>query len=364
MRKTGVLLARVAALAATLSFAAGCGGDSTGPSNPADVVGTQAAVDAIVNQFFLQNPGVQSLQIFGTAITTTLPSVAAFDLMPSAETTSLLGMATRLEGAMTSVLSRRGSAAQLMSIPAQFLGTTFVFNPQTGQYEASTRTGAPANGVRFILYDDTTTLNEIGHLDIIDASDLTVTPAAIDITLSVVVTNIGEVLNYRLTGSASDTGGTLLANGTLSDGTDQLGFDVRISGTDATGFSGKITLTATDVTLTLDASQAADSSGRLDMTIQHGTDEILIVISAAADGTIQPGSGIFVNNTLVAVFSGNTNTGNIDVKNAQGNPLSQQELTALGQIMVSVTITFSLMEQLVDIGLQLIGVIIFFQILG
>jgi hypothetical protein len=359
MRRTRVWLARLTAVALALSFVAGCGDDATGPSD-VDVQSTQAAVDAVISQFFMENQGVQSLELFGTAIATTFPSVAAFDLLPDAETTSFFNMADRIRTSMTAVLSRKSSAASLMAIPQQALGKTFVYNPQTQSYEASTRTGAPSNGVRFILYDDLTNLNEIGYLDLIDQSNFNVTPAAINITLSIVVNGVGEVLNYNITGSAGDTGGTLLINGFLSDGTDKLTFDIRISGSDATGFDALFTLGAPQVSITLDMSESTGGVQSLKVTITHGTDEILIVINAAADGTIQSGSGIFFNNTPVAVISGNIEQDNVQVRNAEGNPLTQEELVALSQIFVGIEQAFAVMTELVALGLGLIGIVFFF----
>jgi hypothetical protein len=361
MRSKGVWLTRFALSALVLLFVGACSDDSTGPgATDVDVENTQATVDAVINQFFTQNQGLQSLQIFGTAITTTFPSIAPAELVPSAESATFYGMADRMRASMRALMTRKVSDASLMAIPTQFLETTFEYNPQTGQYEPSTRTGAPSNGVRFILYDDVSTLNEIGHLDLIDASNFGVVPASIDITLSVVVTSIGEVLNYRITGSVSDTGGTLLVNGFISDGTDQLDFDFTVSGSDTTGFDGRFTLSAGTLSLTLDFSEGTAGAQRIEVTITDGTDEILFVLNSAADGTIQTGSGIFFNNTPVAVFSGNLEQDNVTIANTEGDPLTPQQLLALGQIFAGLEQAFAAMEGLFALGLGLIGIVFFF----
>jgi hypothetical protein len=64
------------------------------------------------------------------------------------------------EGAQRPVLNQRDRIVSLLegetttasAIPLSALGKTFVWNATTNQYEISARTGAPSNGVRFVLY--------------------------------------------------------------------------------------------------------------------------------------------------------------------------------------------------------------------
>ena len=66
--------------------------------------------------------------------------------------------------------------AALILIPPEFRGRTYVYDPGTGQYyHEPGRGGAPANGVRFILYDVNTDTHdigatEIGYVDLMDES--------------------------------------------------------------------------------------------------------------------------------------------------------------------------------------------------
>ncbi len=350
---------RIGVFALALSVFAACD-DSTGLDGDVDVEGTQAAVNQVVNQFFVNNQGLQSLEIFGAQIGTALPSITPFNLSLTPEEASLSGLADRLRENLGSVYTGKRSGATLMAIPSQYLGTTFEWNSQTGQYEPGQRAGAPPNGVRFVLYDGIVTLNEIGHLDFIDASNFAVVPVAVDVTLSVVTIDEGEVLYYRITGSASETGGTLLVDGLLSDGTDNLDFDFNFSGTEATGSSMVFTLSAGALSMTLDLSESTSGASTFSIEITNGDDEILFVLLVAEDGTLQGGSGIFFGNTAVAVFSGNIQTDDVAVTSAEGTPLTQEQLFALAEIFVGIEQAFVLMEEIVGLGLLLIGLSLFF----
>ena len=354
-----VWLTRIGVFALALSVFAACD-DSTGLDGDVDVEGAQAAVNQVVSQFFVDNPGLQSLEIFGAQIGTALPSVTPFNLSLTPEEASLHGLAGRLRESIGSVYTGKQSGATLMAIPSELLGTTFEWNATTGQYEPGLRSGAPPNGVRFILYDGISTLNEIGHLDFIDASNFAVVPVAVDVTLSIVITDVGEVLHYRITGSASDTGGTLLVDGFLSDGTDQLDFDFSFSGSDATGSTALFTLTAGAQSKTLDVSESTTGAGSFAIEITNGNDEILFVLLVAEDGTLQPGSGIFFGNTPVAVFSGNIETEDVTVTSSEGTPLTQEQLFALAEIFVGIEQAFIIMEEIFELGLLLIGLSLLF----
>ena len=68
----------------------------------------------------------------------------------------------------------------LAVLPAEVLGKTFEYNSGTAQYEATERAGAPANGVRFILYAinpvtqvPVEPLTEAGYADVLDESTAT-----------------------------------------------------------------------------------------------------------------------------------------------------------------------------------------------
>ena len=353
-----VWLTRLVVFSLAMSVFAACD-DATSPGD-VDIQGTQAAVDQVINQFFVENQGLTSLEIFGAQIGTAMPSISPVNLVLTPEEATLHGVASHLRESVGALSTRSASAATLMAIPPQFEGKTFEYNSQTGAYEPTERTGAPAGGIRFILYDGISTLAEVGHLDLIDNSNFGVVPAAIDITLSVFITDVGELLHYRITGSASDTGGTLLVDGFLSDGSDQLDFDFNFSGSDATGVDAVFTLSHDGLTMTLDTSMGPTGAESISIEITNGNDNILFVLLVANDGTVQTGSGIFLGNTPVAVFSGNIGDETFTVTNSDGAPITEEQLIALAEVFTAIEVAFIVMEELFVLGLGLIGIAFFF----
>jgi hypothetical protein len=361
-------LARTAAVALVLPFIAACGDDSTGPETDLNPAEAQAALEQVIDQYFNDNPGLASLETFGAAIGNALPSLApaTFSLQP--ESPTLYGLADRLGQSMRAVYARGNSLPMLMAnIPTEVLGTTFVYDPGSSQYVASERTGAPTNGVRFILYDGITTLNEVGYFDLIDNSNFGINPATIDVTFRVFITAVSTttpVVNYVVAGTVSDTGGSLLITGFLSDGSGQLNFTFDVTGTEATGYGAEFALSAGGISVTLDINETTTGSQTLEASITAGSDEIKFIITIAANGDIQGGSGIFFNegsgDVLVATFSGNILQDNVTLNNAQGNPLTQQELVALANIFAAIEYAVVIMEELFAFGLALVGVAFFF----
>jgi len=359
MRKRYPLwLTRIFAFALAASVFAACD-DATSPSD-VDIEETQAAVDQVINQFFVENQGLNSLEIFGALISTAMPSIAPVNLVLAPEEGTLNGVAAHLRESVGALSTRSASAATLMAIPPELEGRTFEYNSQTGAYEPTERAGAPTGGIRFILYDGITTLVEVGYLDLIDNSNFGVVPAAIDITLSVFITDVGEVLHYRITGSVSDTGGTLLVDGFLSDGSDQLDFDFSFSGSDATGVDAVFTLSHDVLAMTLDVSEETTGAESISIGITNGNDNILFILLVANDGTVQTGSGIFLGNTPVAVFSGNIGDETFTVTNSDGAPITEQQLVALAEVFTAIEAAFVVMEELFVLGLGLIGIAFFF----
>ncbi len=361
-------LASIAAFAFVLPFIAACGDDSTGPTTDLNPAEAQAALEQVIDQYFNDNPGLNSLETFGAAIGNALPSLAPVSFSLHPESPTLYGLADRLGQSMRAVYARGTSLPMLMAnIPTEVLGTTFVYDPGSSQYVASDRTGAPTDAVRFILYDGITTLNEVGYFDLTDKSNFGINPATIDVTFKVFITAASTtmpVVNYRVTGTVSDTGGTLLVTGYLSDGSAQLHFDFEVTGSDATGYDAGFALSAGNLSVTLDISETTTGSQTLGASISAGSDEIKFIITIAANGDIQGGSGIFFNDgsgdVLVATFGGNIEQDNVTLNNAEGDPLTQQELVALANIFAAMEYAFVIMEELFAFGLALVGVSFFF----
>ena len=144
----------LAALALTAMVA--CGGDSNGPDTPFDPAGTSADVEAMGSAF--DSPATAGFSVASDAIAGALqfspPAAAAMRAMP---TKSLVGGKPGAKEYAVKVAQayRQPSAAAYStaaSVPAEYLGVTFVYNAEINQYEPSELTGAPADGVRFLVY--------------------------------------------------------------------------------------------------------------------------------------------------------------------------------------------------------------------
>jgi len=119
------------------------------------------------------------------------------------------------------------SASRGPVIPAALLGRTFEWDPDSVAYLVSRRIGAPANGVRFILYrpDSVTSYPDnrvaIGSLDIIDQAPAVGAGLRFLIRRAVqfpkfIVTP--SILDYTLTLLPAASGFTLQAAGTVTNG--------------------------------------------------------------------------------------------------------------------------------------------------
>src|SRR3972149_2379721 len=120
-------------------------------------------------------------------------------------------------------------------IPQEALGKTFTYNEVDGIYVLSDRTGAPTNGVRFILYavnpfahTVVTPLTEVGYVDLLDESST----STIQLHLLAYITASGTTPLIDYTASATiqglptPTGATVTATGDVSDGTNTVEFDL------------------------------------------------------------------------------------------------------------------------------------------
>ena len=173
--------ARRLGAAGMLAFAAACSNDSIGPAEITDPAATLADFQAIGNVFT-----AQQLEGYG--------AVSAYLAASGVATSQLLGRVLRLTTPDLSLLRGRTlenerRAAELRElvpsfsvtgtqgpiIPDAVTGTTFEWNADSAGYVATAREGAPANGIRFIVYaidpltgDPVLPLVETGYVDIMD----------------------------------------------------------------------------------------------------------------------------------------------------------------------------------------------------
>ena len=139
----------ITTLALTALVMSGCA-ETTALPTTLDPVEMQADV-AAANAAF-DTPATNSFSEMGYAMDNALASVGGFAMA--------LPMAALRDGPTRPLMESRDRIISMLddpstmasAIPLSALGKTFVWNVTTDVYESSSRTGAPANGVRFVLY--------------------------------------------------------------------------------------------------------------------------------------------------------------------------------------------------------------------
>jgi hypothetical protein len=203
----------------------GCGGDETGSPNTArfDPARIQAGVRTV--ERVAAAPAITSFQLVGRHLND----------LAGASPVAGIGLSSRDRlvesiGRILSAVAPPNGAQLVPIIRSGLLGKTFVYHADTKKYEVDrARTGAPANGVRFILYQvgedgvPVEPLTETGYSDLTDekasAAD------AVGLRLRVVAGAV-TYLDYRFDIAGSIGSATFRVAGFLSDGTDRVNFDL------------------------------------------------------------------------------------------------------------------------------------------
>lgn len=234
-------------------------------------------------------------------------------------------------GAIRDVLSDRSDVAAMAVLPDEIRGTTYVFDAGEGGYVPSDRTGAPANGVRFVLYaveGGTLTGTEVGYIEIVDLAP----PGESSIGVRVRVVAGGTTyLDYTLGVATTETSLSLEVDGFVTNGGTLVNFGTRLDIQEgANGFSGIIAFSF----------RVPSRSFSIEGTITEGYDgsEIEIIISSdrAEVRYYFPGgdyaSGeIYVNGALFALVT-ETEDG-YEVVGANGTTLTVQERAVLQNLL-------------------------------
>ena len=254
-------------------------------------------------------------------------------------------------------LSRGLIAATSASNPiisAAHLGKTFVYDPTLDDYKVDPeRSGAPSNGVRFILYevdssDRPIVEQEIGHLDLIDQGEGSATDA--DLRLEMV---LGEktVIDYRTTVDLGLGSGAITVDGFIQPEEDRLDFDIDLTGV-ADGSGGTAELLFNLSILSRDFSIAgavsgiddiSGESGRVDLTVRHGNDSFRVDVDGSAteiDGTV------YLNGEVLALITGDPEDPTLSA--ADGGGLTTSQLEALGFIVKATEGVFHLVGALLE----------------
>ena len=337
-----------AALIAASVLFAGCS-DGTGPGEPFDPAHAQADV-ALLGTLFES----QQLAAFAELSTrfdlgsgTPLAAVAgARALVMGDASPSTARRIARQAAEALSLSSSSVGAPSLKSLPTEVLGTTFVFDTTSDSYVESDRTGAPATGVRFIVYaldpisGDPIVSQEVGYADLIDLSPASQTSAGLRLLL---VGGGTTYLDYSLTATPTQTTVTIGVEGFLSDGTTTLDFAVDADLVFDTNeftidvdFAFAIPAHQFSTTGSIDATSTSTSSlAEIDLLITSGGTRIRYEI-VEDDFSETINATVYVNNRIFATITGDLN--DPTVAGAGGAELTTEETAALigmGQLAVA-----------------------------
>jgi hypothetical protein len=328
---------RPLAAAALIGLMTGCGGgDSNAPDAPFDPAGTNSDIGAIEASF--ESEAMYGFESAMPAISDILDETAAAMAVRAAPRK---GMATGKSG----VREYAGGLAGLSGRPAvgmrpvspraaileEHLGVTFTRNPETLAYEPSDRTGAPSNGVRFIVYavnpingQPVTPLNEVGYADV----EVSETAAAASVRVELVSGDV-TYLDYTVgvTVNQSQTAGTITISGFVTNGEDRMNFDLDLHVTENAGTLEYTISVPTRGNFRIDYELEATSSTetvRLELRGPHGT---VTIVGSPTDEIYE----VEVNGEAFATIDGSQG-GEPVISGADGEPLTEEELQVLREV--------------------------------
>lgn len=222
-------------------------------NSPSEFNAQGVAADMSTAQTAFDSPVSASFDAAGQGIAAALGQSAAAVISPG---TPLVHPAAAAEYArsLTRLLPKAGGvSADVVAIPAAARGKTFVWDLGTGAYVASELAGAPATGVRFLLYavnpvtrEPADPLQELGFVDVIDVS-----VGATKGTRVLVSADGVTYFDYSVSGTGTSASGTLSVVGFASNGVSRVNFNLQ----------NTVAQTVNGAVLTLDYSLAIPSRG-------------------------------------------------------------------------------------------------------
>ena len=334
----------------------GCHGDS-GPDAPFNPNGTSADLEAMSSSF--ASPAFASFSTFSLMFDAALggapiisTSAAAIDVRGSGAQgirTAAARAARRLAATLIKKETRKGLSASMMLVPTSVAGMTFVYDIGTGTYVASDVTGAPSNGVRFLLYavDPVTYLPveplvETGHVDITDVSSGTTQAARVQ-----VVSGSTTYIDYTVSASSGATSGRVSVIGFVTDGVTQANINLRSTITMTAGLTLTYSLTMpgreVSINLTVSVSDVSvpDSPININLSMQGPNGTVSMTGQfAETSGTLN----VRINGDAFATITttGTTTT----ITRNDGTPLSDEELAALGGVFELQAGAFTAFDQM------------------
>jgi hypothetical protein len=340
---------------------AGCGGEST-PDAPFNPSGTTADLQAMNATF--ASPTFNSFSTFSLMFDAALggapiiaTSTAALDIRgktPQGIRAAAVRTAQRLAATLSpasrmSASSSAHAGTALTAVPPEVAGKTFEYDATTGSYAAGTRTGAPANGVRFILYAvdpvsyvPVEPLTETGYVDLTDLSAGSTQAARVE-----VVSGGITYINYTVSATTTSTDGRVSVTGLITDGAIQAIVNLRSTVT----YTGGLTLTYSldlpqrevSIDLTVSASNISQPEGTIAVNLlmrgPNGTVSMTGEFSETS-GTVN----VRINGNAFAVVT--TDGVTTTITRTDGTPLADDEYAALQSVFEIQASAFTSFDQM------------------
>jgi hypothetical protein len=346
-------------LVAVLALAAGaCSDTGTNLGDPADFdpVATEQAVQDLQNRLDDDSDMMVSLGLVSEGLGM---QMGASQVMPRE-----FGQApVPFSAQVVKSFSASASAAEPV-FPPELLGVTFEWNFLEGHYVPTERAGAPTNGIRFVLYAiDPVTRVPVEPLVETGFVNLTDEGGASNTRLGLYAESGGTALVdyfvdlvYALAGEDIDV--TVIAEGYISDGTDQLDFALS-QGATLLGSTETIemdmvyslSLAGQNVSVTVEMHGEFDFSGdnpienvSVELRVQNGTEFVDFEMTLSADNSM---SGfIKYNGTTVVNISGTE--GDPVFTRADGSELTLEEVGALLDLFNMIDDVFEMVEDIFE----------------
>lgn len=227
-------------------------------------------------------------------------------------------------------------------------GKTFVYDATVSDWVIDPdRDGAPANGVRFIVYDEVAGVpdpsRERGFADLIDEGD----NSASDVVLRLRVTEDGTVtLDYGLTADDNGTRAFVQATGFVTGDGERLDFDVALEGSETgpNDITFDLGINERDLSVSGQVVGSDNSDdGEIQLTAEHRAHRFDLDFVAAAGAVT---GGVDLNNTPFVMVSGSSD--DPQFTRPDGSPLRPIEVLALIRIIDVAEDVFDLIEDVVD----------------
>ena len=338
---------RGAALAAAALLLTACQ-DSTSPGsdtfNASRVVAGVTAVEKIAGSSAIASLTQLARYGGGSAVGA---SIAAARIAPDGSPPWSAGLADAVSRLTTSALDAGSALIPVMRPNA--LGKVYIYDATLKRYIVSTRSGAPSNGARFILYAESSggepiVGQETGYADLTDEKSAAAGVAGVKL-----VVVLGGVTRLSYAFDLAVAGGTpnFALQGFLVDGSDRLDFTVdatsALLGNGTATVKAKLVAPQQGFTVNATLKGRPDSrDGEIDLTISSASDVISI---AAATVNNVLNATFTVNGALFASAKGNPESP--EITGANGRALTADELRALQKIVEMAGEVFDFVAQLV-----------------